>query len=118
MDMKTSPLATLNDPGLLKTDGLVNGEWVAGNARFAVTDPATGLELAKVANLGAIDAAAAISAAQKAAVTWRSKTAKERGAVMMKLFQLLHHHSEELDLFMTADQGKELSDSRCEVIFG
>ena len=28
MDMKTSPLATLNDPTLLKTDALINGEWV------------------------------------------------------------------------------------------
>ena len=31
MDTKTSPLATLADPGLLKTEGLVNGEWLAGH---------------------------------------------------------------------------------------
>ena len=30
MDMKTSPLATLNDPSLLKTDALIDGEWVRG----------------------------------------------------------------------------------------
>ena len=30
MDMKTSPLATLNDPTLLKTDALIGGEGVAG----------------------------------------------------------------------------------------
>ena len=46
MDMKTSPLSTLDDPSLLKTDGLIDGDWVAGSARFAVTDPATGQELA------------------------------------------------------------------------
>ena len=42
MDMKTSPLSNLADPGLLKTDGLVNGEWTAGQSggRFAVVDPA------------------------------------------------------------------------------
>ena len=28
MDMKTSPLALLKDPTLLKTDALINGEWV------------------------------------------------------------------------------------------
>ena len=39
MDMKTSPLATLADPGLLKTHALINGEWVAGTSRFDVTDP-------------------------------------------------------------------------------
>jgi succinate-semialdehyde dehydrogenase / glutarate-semialdehyde dehydrogenase len=64
--MNASPLSTLNDPGLLKTDALIGGAWSPGqaNARFAVTDPATGLELAQVANLGAVDAAAAISAAE------------------------------------------------------
>ena len=49
MDTKTSPLASLNDPSLLKTDALINGEWVSGNTRFDVTDPATGLKLADVA---------------------------------------------------------------------
>jgi len=71
MDTKTSPLTLLADPSLLKTDALINGSWTAGQAsspRFAVTDPATGQELALVANLGPIDAAAALSAAEKA---WR-----------------------------------------------
>jgi hypothetical protein len=30
MDMKTSPLSTLADPSLLKTDALIGGQWVAG----------------------------------------------------------------------------------------
>ena len=30
MDPKTSPLAQLKDPSLLKTDALINGEWVGG----------------------------------------------------------------------------------------
>lgn len=40
MDMKTSPLSTLKDAALLNTDGLVNGQWIGGDARFAVNDPA------------------------------------------------------------------------------
>jgi len=118
MDMKTSPLSTLHDPGLLKTDGLINGEWVAGQSRFAVTDPATGLELAKVANLAAIDTAAAISAAQKAWAPWRAKTAKERATVMMRWFALLHQHADDLARIMTAEQGKPLAEARGEVIYG
>ena len=51
MDMKTSPLALLNDPSLLKTDALINGQWVAGSSRFEITDPATGSVLANVANV-------------------------------------------------------------------
>ena len=52
MDMKTSPLATLNDASLLKTDALINGEWVAGGARFDVHRPGHRQKLADVANLG------------------------------------------------------------------
>ena len=119
MDMKTSPLSTLNDPSLLKTDGLINGEWVGGsNVRFAVTDPATGQELAKVANLGAVDAAAAISAAQKAWPAWRAKTAKERAAIMMKWFQLLLQNADDLARIMTAEQGKPLAEAKGEVVYG
>ena len=49
--MSTSPLVHLKDPSLLKTDAFINGQWVAGSSRFAVTDPATGAHLADVANL-------------------------------------------------------------------
>ena len=121
MDTKTSPLSTLNDPSLLKTDALINGVWTAGQgggARFAVTDPATGQELAQVANLGPIDAAAAISAAEKAWGPWRAKTAKERAAILMKWFVLLHQHADDLARIMTAEQGKPLAEARGEVGYG
>ena len=61
-----SPLALLADPGLLKTDALIGGEWVATEDRFAVTDPATGGLLAEVANHGTEGAEAAVAAAHKA----------------------------------------------------
>ena len=116
--MTTSPLVALKDPGLLKADGLINGEWVGGSARFAVVDPATGMELAQVANLGPVDAAAAISAAQKAWPAWRAKTAKERANVLMKWFALLQQHADDLARIMTAEQGKPLAEARGEVMYG
>jgi acyl-CoA reductase-like NAD-dependent aldehyde dehydrogenase len=63
MDMKTSPLALLKDPSLLKTDALINGQWVKGSSRFDIHDPATGAKLADVANLGAAKAEQTIAAA-------------------------------------------------------
>jgi len=120
MDMKTSPLSTLSDPGLLKTQGLINGEWVGAadaQAHFAVTDPATGLELVKVANLGPVECAAALSAAERAWPAWRAKTAKERSAILMKWFALLHQHADDLARILTAEQGKPLAEARGEVIY-
>ncbi len=118
MTSPTSPLATLKDPSLLKTDALIDGEWVAGASRFAVTDPATGALLAEVANLGAAEAEAAVAAANKAWPAWRAKTAKERGAILMKWFHLLHQHADDLARIMTAEQGKPLAEARGEVIYG
>ena len=121
MDTKTSPLALLADPTLLKIEGLIAGEWLAANdaqARFAVTDPATGAELARVANLGPVEAAAAIAAAERAWPLWRAKTAKERHAIMMKWFGLIVQHADDLARIMTAEQGKPLAEARGEVIYG
>jgi succinate-semialdehyde dehydrogenase/glutarate-semialdehyde dehydrogenase len=64
MNAPASPLASLQDPSLLKTQALINGEWVDGPSRFAVTDPATGATLTEVANLGAEQAEQAIAAAR------------------------------------------------------
>ena len=118
MDSKTSPLAALNDASLFKTDALINGEWVAGSGRFDVIDPATGVKLADVANLGASEAQAAIAAANAAWPIWRSKTAKERAAILMKWFHLLVQHADDLARIMTAEQGKPLAEARGEVIYG
>jgi succinate-semialdehyde dehydrogenase/glutarate-semialdehyde dehydrogenase len=71
-----------------------------------------------VANLGAIDAAASLSAAEKAWAPWRSKTAKERAAVLMKWFHLIHQHAEDLARIMTAEQGMPLAEARGEVVYG
>ncbi len=118
MDMKTSPLSLLKDPSLLKTDALVGGQWVQGGARFDVHDPATGLKLADVANLGPADAEAAIAAADAAWPAWRAKTAKERSAILRKWFDLLMANQEDLGRLMTAEQGKPFVEAKGEVAYG
>ena len=116
MDTKAGPLASLNDPSLLKTDGLVNGEWMAGRSSFDVVDPATGIRLADVTNLGSTETEAAITAASKAWPTWRTKTAQQRGAILMKWFQLMHQHADDSARILTAEQGKPLA--KGEVAYG
>ena len=81
MDMQTSPLALLKDPSLLKTDALINGEWVKGSQRFDVLDPSNGRKLADVANLGADDAARAIAAADAA---WPASSPLNKASPMQK----------------------------------
>lgn len=118
MDMKTSPLSLLNDPSLLKTDALINGQWLAGSQRFDVSDPATGRKLADVANLGPADAEAAVAAANAAWPAWRHKTGKERSILLRKWYDLLMAHVEDLGRLMTAEQGKPLAEAKGEVAYG
>ncbi len=112
-----SPLDALQDPTLLKTQAYIDGAWVDGAARFDVNDPATGQRLAQVSNLDAAQARQAIAAADQAWPLWRQKTAKERHAVLLKWFQLLMQHQEDLARLMTAEQGKPLAEARGEVAY-
>ncbi|MCH2555480.1 MAG: aldehyde dehydrogenase family protein, partial [SAR116 cluster bacterium] len=67
----------LNDPTLFCTGSYVNGAWTAapGDRRFAVTNPATGEVITKVADLGAAEVTAAIDAAVPAQKQWAKRTA-------------------------------------------
>ncbi|EER59766.1 succinic semialdehyde dehydrogenase [Acidovorax delafieldii 2AN] len=118
MHTQTSPLAQLKDPSLLKTDALVNGQWMAGSSRFAVHDPATGAKLADVANLGPQEAEAAIAAANAAWPAWKAKTAKERSIILRKWYDLLMANQDDLGRIMTAEQGKPLPEAKGEVAYG
>jgi succinate-semialdehyde dehydrogenase / glutarate-semialdehyde dehydrogenase len=116
--MTTSPLALLKDPALLKTDALINGEWIRGAARFDVRDPSNGMKLADVANLAASDAEQAIAAANAAWPAWRTRTGKERSIILRRWFDLLMAHQDDLARLMTAEQGKPFAEAKGEVAYG
>ncbi len=116
--MYASPLASLKDPTLLKTDALINGQWVSGTQRFDVHDPSSGQVLSNVANLGPKDAQAAIAAANAAWPAWRTKTGKERHAILLKWFTLLMAHQDDLGRILTAEQGKPYAEAKGEIAYG
>ena len=118
MTATTSPLASLQDPTLLKTQALIDGQWVDAAGRFDVTDPATGALLAQVSNLGATETQAAIAAANRAWPAWAKLPAKARSAILMKWFHLINQHADDLARIMTAEQGKPLAEAKGEVGYG
>ena len=118
MDMAASPLNLLKEPSLLKTDALINGQWVSGSQRFDVHDPALGIKLADVANLGPTEAETAIAAANAAWPAWRNKTGKERSIILRKWFDLLIAHQDDLGRILTAEQGKPFIEGRGEIVYG
>lgn len=110
----------LDDTGLLRTDAYVNGQWVAADdgSSFAVTNPATGDELAEVARCGQAETARAIAAAEAALPDWRALPAKERSRALRQLFDLMMQHQEDLAQLLTAEQGKPLAEARGEIAYG
>ena len=104
----------MTDNPLMRQQAYVNGAWV-GDARFPVSDPATGAVIAEVAKLDAKAAHAAVDAAQAAFPAWAGALPQERAAVLLRWFQLIRDNREDLARLMTAEQGKPLSESRGEI---
>jgi succinate-semialdehyde dehydrogenase/glutarate-semialdehyde dehydrogenase len=119
MLQRVSSLPSLDDGGLVKTQAYIDGAWADGaHGRFAVLNPADGGKLIEVANCGAREAQRAIDAAARAYPAWRSKTAKERAAVLRRWNDLMLAAASDLAKLMTAEQGKPLAESRGEITYG
>ena len=110
----------LADTGLLKHQGYVDGAWVGADQgrTYAVEDPATGVEIGQVADMGGDETRRAIAAAEAAWPAWRKKTAKERAAILRKWFDLMMAHQRDLAIIMTAEQGKPLAEAMGEIAYG
>ncbi len=108
------------DSTLLRHEAFIAGEWAAADSgqTFPVTNPATGDELARVADCGIAETQRAIAAAEAALPEWRAKTATARATVLRRWHDLILENAEDLALLMTLEQGKPLAESRGEVRYG
>ena len=109
----------LKDPTLLRTQAFLNGEWVNADNRAAhdVLNPATGEKLGTVPAMGAAETRRAIEAAAAAFPAWAAKTAKDRGTILRRWFDLMMANQDDLAIIMTAEQGKPLAESKGEIAY-
>ena len=109
----------LRDPSLLKTQCLIDGQWLAADAgaTIDVNNPATGELLVSVPKMGKAETLRSIAAAERAFVLWKNKTAEQRASILYKWFELLMQNQEDLAQIMTAEQGKPLGESRGEIAY-
>jgi succinate-semialdehyde dehydrogenase/glutarate-semialdehyde dehydrogenase len=110
----------LTEPLLLRSNAYIDGRWEAADsgATLLVTDPATGDKLGEVPLMGAGETTRAVAAAEAALPAWRSKTAKERAALMRRWFELILAHGDDLARMITAECGKPLAEAKGEVGYG
>ena len=109
----------LRDPQLLRHQAFIAGAWTAADsgATVAVTNPATGVMLASVPDMGATETRRAIDAANAAWPAWRALTAKQRGAILRNWHDLIVANADDLALLMTSEQGKPLAEARGEALY-
>jgi succinate-semialdehyde dehydrogenase/glutarate-semialdehyde dehydrogenase len=110
----------LDDPKLLRQKCYIDGAWVdADNGQtIKVTNPVDSGAIGTVPRAGTVETRRAVEAANAAYPAWRAKTAKERSAILRKWFDLMIQHKEDLARIMTAEQGKPLTESRGEIVYG
>ena len=109
----------LHDPTLLRTQAYIGGVWTDADtgATFKVVNPVNGEVVAAVADVGATETRRAIEAARNALPEWAALTAKQRGAIMRRWYDLLLENQEDLAQIMTAEMGKPIRESRGEAVF-
>ena len=110
----------LNDAALFREQCYVDGHWIDADhgAAFDVTDPATGQSIGTVPAFGRAETRRAIEAANAAYPAWRALTAKERAGLLRRWYEEMLKHQEDLAIIMTAEQGKPLTESRGEILYG
>ncbi|MGC9225584.1 MAG: aldehyde dehydrogenase family protein, partial [Terracidiphilus sp.] len=113
-------MTALMDAELFRQQCYIDGSWVDADSRetVAVKNPATGEVLGHVPRMGTAETRRAIEAADAAWSGWRAQSARERGAILRRWFELITAHQEDLARLMTAEQGKPLAESRGEVAYG
>src|ERR1041385_4298186 len=107
----------LKDASLLREQCYIDGAWT-GTPANPVTNPANGIELAKVPKLSTAEATQAVEAAERAFPAWAKLTAKQRSNILRKWFELIVANREDLALILTSEQGKPLAEALGEVDIG
>jgi succinate-semialdehyde dehydrogenase/glutarate-semialdehyde dehydrogenase len=112
-------MISIKDTELLRSQTWIDGQWIdaASGSTIAVTNPADGSIVGSVPSLSAAETREAIAAADEAFGAWRRLTARERSATLMKWYDLMMAHQEDLAVILTSEQGKPLAEARGEIAY-
>ena len=100
------------------TQLLIDNQWcdAANGKTIAVVNPATGLEIGRVAHAGIADLDRALASAKKGFALWRNTPAIERSNIMRKAAVLMRERAADIGALMTQEQGKPLIEAKMEAM--
>ncbi|MFZ0423595.1 MAG: NAD-dependent succinate-semialdehyde dehydrogenase [Xanthobacteraceae bacterium] len=96
----------------------IDGKWIGGGGRKGedVINPATEKPLGHLPHASRADLDAALDAAKKGLVLWRSTSAYDRSKIMHKAADLMRERQDAIAKVMVQEQGKVYPEARAEVI--
>jgi aldehyde dehydrogenase (NAD+) len=83
----------------------------ADGRTFAKIDPATGLEICRVARSGAADVRAAVEAARRAQPAWAALTVVKRGDILRQIAMLMRERRDAIAALVARETGKSKKDA-------
>jgi len=104
---------------LIFNQSFVNGEWLnESNTKIEIKNPADLSVIAEVFDENREMVSKAIDSAFEAFKTWKKTSAKERSAILLKWYNLIIEHKEEIAMIMTLESGKPYAESLGEIDYG
>jgi succinate-semialdehyde dehydrogenase / glutarate-semialdehyde dehydrogenase len=91
--------------------------WHKAKKTYKVKSPSSGKVIAKAANCGEDEAARAAAIATETFERWKKTTAFERSDLLMRWYELILKHQQELARTMSLEMGKAIKESRGEVVY-
>lgn len=109
----------LQNIALFRPKPFVDGVWIAADdgAVRALLNPANGEELARIPQLGQEEVRRAVEAAGRAFQDWRRRSAKERGAILRRWYDLIVANADDLARLIVLEEGKPFAEAKGEVAY-
>jgi succinate-semialdehyde dehydrogenase/glutarate-semialdehyde dehydrogenase len=108
----------LKNPQLIQTNLFIAGNWCDTANKFEVTNPATNQVIASLSMADELLVKLAIADSERAFKLWRNESAKRRGEVLLKFYNLIMESADDLALILTSEQGKPLAEAKGEIAYG
>ena len=108
----------LQDMSLLKYFSYINGSWHSSEGQFPVVNPATAEVIVDVHDADAEQTELAVKSAKAAFKSWSKVPAGQRASLLLKWFELMMSHQDDLGRILTAEQGKPLAEAKGEIAYG
>lgn len=109
----------LKNKELLRDAAYVNGQWVNESKEyFEVTDPATGVVIAKLPEQPVSAVEEAIDVAYESFKTFKNTSSRQRATWLRNIYDLIMENQDDLAKILTWENGKALAEAQGEVKYG